>query len=340
MSSRDIFNTLTETELMALSGIAHEISFAEGDAIFNEGDDDERFFLIRQGQVALTIDKSGKSEVIEVLRPGEVFGETVVFHHEPRSSGAVALNNVQAWMVERQTFLNIIESESDLLNKLFEILKRRNNEWFLKEQLVANTGLGHNHLHISIKGDPSLRETAFTRERHDSVVDKVLTSLIPTLRYLLFETAVYRVFVGLNNGEVRISSVINPFIEEVHTANKVVSGAYLHRHFPEMDYERKCSLIQDVTDFIEKTTQFKSLDSNWQRVLDVTQDDWRPVPRDELEGVIDQLVMMRKIPNFYLRNFSLSVAQDAVRMQFNCDGTHIVSTRQYHQFLEDNIVLE
>ena len=50
--------------------------------------------------------------------------------------------------------------------------------------------------------------------------------------------------------------------------------------------------------------------------------------------------MMRKIPNFYLRNFSLSVAQDAVRMQFNCDGTHIVSTNEYGHFLEQNIVFE
>jgi hypothetical protein len=340
MIASDIFSSLTETELSALSGIASQVEFNEGDTIYNEGDSDERFFLLRQGQVALTIDKSGKTEVLEVLRPGNVFGEAIVFHHEPRSSGAVALSNTDAWMIERQPFMDIIESESDLLNKLYEILKRRNNEWVLKEQLVATTGVDHNYLHVSIKGDPSLRETAFTRDRHDSVVDKVLPNLIPAIRYMLNETVVYRVFVGLNNGEVRIASVINPFIEEVHTANKIVSGAYLNRHFPEMDYAKKCSLIQDVTDFIENTKQFKAMDSNWQHVLDVIQDDWRPVPWDELEGVIDQLVMMRKIPNFYLRNFSLSVAQDAVRMQFNCDGTHIVSTRQYHQFLEDNIVLE
>lgn len=340
MSKRDVFHLLTELELTALTRIASEVEFAEGDTIYAEGDGDECFYLLRDGRVALTIDKSGKTEVVEVLGQGEVFGETIVFHHEPRSSGAVALNPVSAWRVERQPFMDIIESQSNLLNKLFEILQRRNNEWLLREQLVATTGVGHGNLHVSIKGDPSLRETAFTRDRHDSMVDKVLPNLIPAIRYMLQETSVYRVFVGLNNGEVRISSVINPFIEEMHTANKIVSGAYLHRHFPEMDYEKKCSLIQDVTDFIEHTQQFKTMNQNWQRVLDVIQDDWRPVPWPELEGVLDQLVMMRKIPNFYLRNFSLSMAQDAVRMQFNCDGTHIVSTRQYHQFLEDNIVLD
>jgi hypothetical protein len=31
------------------------------------------------------------------------------------------------------------------------------------------------------------------------------------------------------------------------------------------------------------------------------------------------------------------MTRDAIRMQFNCDGTHIVSAEDYQQFLQDNL---
>lgn len=53
-----------------------------------------------------------------------------------------------------------------------------------------------------------------------------------------------------------------------------------------------------------------------------------------------RLATLRTIPNFYLRNFAIRLTRDAVRMQFNCDGTHIVSAEDYPRFLEENRVAE
>jgi hypothetical protein len=36
----------------------------------------------------------------------------------------------------------------------------------------------------------------------------------------------------------------------------------------------------------------------------------------------------------------ISITRDAIRMQFNCDGTHIVSTGEYDRFLTDNLGVE
>lgn len=52
---------------------------------------------------------------------------------------------------------------------------------------------------------------------------------------------------------------------------------------------------------------------------------------------MSQLAKLRSIQSFYLRNFSISMIQDAIRMQFNCDGTHIVSAEDYQNFLRDNL---
>jgi hypothetical protein len=53
--------------------------------------------------------------------------------------------------------------------------------------------------------------------------------------------------------------------------------------------------------------------------------------------VIRQIPLLRQIPHFYVRGLTLGITRDAVHMQFNCDGTHIVSSRGYQRFLQENL---
>ena len=58
---------------------------------------------------------------------------------------------------------------------------------------------------------------------------------------------------------------------------------------------------------------------------------------EEISKTIRQLPLLRKIPDFYIRSLTMSILKNAIHMQFNCDGTHIVSTRGYERFLEENL---
>jgi CRP-like cAMP-binding protein len=340
MDVQSSYNTLSDKGLQALAALATPCRYHDGEVIFSEGDEANAMYIIESGLVVISIEKSGRQSAVAELGKGGLFGEMALLNQDTRSATATALGEVSLYSIEQAQFRRLLEGDHQLVEKLQALIQSRNDELLLKEQLIATTGVGQDRLHVSIKGDPSLRETAFTRERYESIADAVLPKLMPSLRKLLFDTSAYRVFVGLNNGEVRISSVINPFIEEVHNARKITSPAYIDRHFPPMEYETKVKFIYGLTEYIESTPDFAALPQAWNRVLDRIQDDWRPVPRAELEVVLDRLLELRKIPNFYLRNMSISVAQDAIRMQFNCDGTHIVSTGEYEHFLEQNIVFE
>ena len=46
---------------------------------------------------------------------------------------------------------------------------------------------------------------------------------------------------------------------------------------------------------------------------------------------------MITIADFYIRNFSISMVHDAIGMQFNCDGTHIVSNGDLLEFMKQDI---
>lgn len=340
MASKNIFKRLRERELGLLLEGADRLSFSAGTTVFSEGDPADAAYIVDSGSIVLSIDKQGQIEEVAALGSGEFFGEMAIFKNDVRAVTATAQSDCVLWRVGSANLKRLIDSDPALAEKVTALLQSRQIELFLKERLVSTTGVAGGGLHVSIKGDPSLRETAFTRERYTSIVDKVLPTLLPALRHLLLDTAVYRVFVGLNNGEVRVYSVMSPFTEELHTAGKIVSEAYMERHFPPMNYQAKSTFILEMLNHIGNSNAFRQMPDEWRILMQEQTLQWRPVPRERLETVIDHLLDMRRMPNVYLRNFGISMVQDAVRLQFNCDGTHIVSTAEYQKFLEENISSE
>ncbi|MCW8830327.1 MAG: hypothetical protein OQK32_02285, partial [Gammaproteobacteria bacterium] len=186
-------------------------------------------------------------------------------------------------------------------------------------------------------GDPSLRESAFVRERYESIVDKVMDRLKPNLEELILNRCVYRLFINFNSGEIRTASIFDPFVEQVHTSDKLVERAYMERHFPKISFDEKAVMIKSIYQFISSTSHFNQLPVHWKNIIGKSHDNWQPISCEEILRVMNQLPKLRSIESFYLRNFSISMILDAIRMQFNCDGTHIVSTEDYQQFLKDNL---
>lgn len=59
--------------------------------------------------------------------------------------------------------------------------------------------------------------------------------------------------------------------------------------------------------------------------------------REEVTTVVTTLKALREMPNYFLRNITINIVQSIVRIQFNCDGTQIVSAENYTKFLEQNL---
>jgi hypothetical protein len=154
---------------------------------------------------------------------------------------------------------------------------------------------------------------------------------------MLLERNVFRFFLNFNSGEVRVYTIFDPFTAETHDANKLSSTAYLERHFPRIDYTKKADIIRNVYSSLAQETYFDQLSDHWQHLFINPLKEWSPVAADKVDHAISQLEILRNLENYYLRNFSLSIIQDVIRMQFNCDGTHIVSNKDYHRFLEENL---
>lgn len=210
-------------------------------------------------------------------------------------------------------------------------------ELVLRESIVSATGLNENSLQIGIKGDPSLRETSLERKRYESPVDKVIEPLMANLEDIMLNRSCYRIFIGFNSGEVRTNSIFDPLRQEIHASEKMADRAYIERHFPEISFEDKIQAMRDIYDSIKSSKLFEKIPGYWKSIFTKRHQSWDPMTRDEIHSIMSSIKLMRDLPDFYLRNITVCIVQDLVRMQFNCDGTQIISAENYQKFIEENM---
>ncbi len=96
IASAPVFAELSAPQLELIAGCGANQHFAAGERLFTEGGPAERFYLIREGSVALEIDAPGRGPlVIETLHAGEVVGWSWLFEpyrwqFDARASAPVA----------------------------------------------------------------------------------------------------------------------------------------------------------------------------------------------------------------------------------------------------------
>lgn len=207
----------------------------------------------------------------------------------------------------------------------------------VNEPIVGAFGLPLNKAQISVKGDPSLRETVLLRPRQESRVDRQAGKVLSACEWLLRKTGVYAVYIGFNSNEIRTESVFNPFNHEIHDAEALISEGYLERHFVKIPYKKKMEAIQRTSSALHQGKLRKYLPKHWRHLLKEERENWVPLDKKQIAPIMVGLGKLRRIDDFYLRNAYVSLSQNLVRASFNCDGMYIVQAENFARFVEENV---
>lgn len=207
----------------------------------------------------------------------------------------------------------------------------------LEESIISSTGINSESLQVGIKGDPSLRETALYREKYLTILDERFDAIMPVLIDLLLHRGIYRLFIGYNSASIRTSSVFDPMREEIHDAGKFLDQDYVNRHFPKIEYDEKAEAMRELYRFLRNSATFKKIPNYWRNIAEKRGSSWNPMPQDEIKQIISTLKRLRDQQGYYLRNVTICIVQNVVRLEFNCDGTQVVKGGNYKQFLELNL---
>jgi len=120
------FQTLDGDERAAVAALMKEARFPRGATVFREKDEGGVLYVIRGGKVELSvIGEDGEKVVVDVLEPGEFFGEMSLLDGGGRSTSAVALEDVQTYSLAREEFLGLLRRRADVALDVMAALARR-----------------------------------------------------------------------------------------------------------------------------------------------------------------------------------------------------------------------
>jgi len=121
-----LFDGVDREDLARLAAIAREVSLANGDTLFDQGDESDGLYVILSGivRIYLTADDS-REATINLLEDGDVIGEIALLDGLPRSAGVAALTDTKLIFIPREPFLQLLESSSTLARQIILMLCER-----------------------------------------------------------------------------------------------------------------------------------------------------------------------------------------------------------------------
>ena len=122
----DLFKRLSSEQLHNLRKIVRFHSYSAGRSIFEQGDIGDDLYIITHGYVRIfLIAVDGREFTLRVYGQGALFGEFSVLDRKPRSSCAVAIDDVSAIVINRQDLDDLIERNVQILHNVVEVLVER-----------------------------------------------------------------------------------------------------------------------------------------------------------------------------------------------------------------------
>ncbi|MFA7568216.1 MAG: Crp/Fnr family transcriptional regulator [Alkalispirochaeta sp.] len=97
----------------------------KGQMIFCEYEPGNSFYLIQDGRVQITKVMGDIEKAIDILRPGELFGEMAILEEAPRSASAIALDEVTVLEFNRANFEILMQGNPQIALTLLKTFVKR-----------------------------------------------------------------------------------------------------------------------------------------------------------------------------------------------------------------------
>ncbi len=100
-------------------------TFKKNDIIFCEYEPGDDFYLIQSGRVQIVKIMGNIEKIIDILQPGEIFGEMAILEEAPRSATIIAIENVKALQFNRRNFEILMRGTPQIALKLLKLFSKR-----------------------------------------------------------------------------------------------------------------------------------------------------------------------------------------------------------------------
>jgi len=121
-----LFSDLPGDDLHRLAQGCRVEHYDRGNILFHKGDPCHGFHLVLDGQIKLAfVSAAGNQKVVEIIRPGQSFGEAVMFMQKPYVLMAQALTDCQLLFIAKDVIFQEIRKDPDFCLRLIAGLSLR-----------------------------------------------------------------------------------------------------------------------------------------------------------------------------------------------------------------------
>jgi CRP-like cAMP-binding protein len=121
-----LFCDLPPAAIDRLTALAIRRTYEKGAVVFAQGDDGDALYGVASGRIRISACGAGGQEVfLNIMEPGDTFGEIAVMDGLPRTAAATALDPAILIVIRRQDFLELLEREPPLAIHLLRLLCER-----------------------------------------------------------------------------------------------------------------------------------------------------------------------------------------------------------------------
>jgi CRP-like cAMP-binding protein len=126
LSRVDLFAALTPQQLAQLATALRRRRYRKDAVLFLRGDPGASLYVVEEGAVKLVLaSDAGKEFTLDLLGPGDCFGELALLDGEPRSADAIAQDDCSVLLLPRADFDRFLDAHPRAARALLAVLSRR-----------------------------------------------------------------------------------------------------------------------------------------------------------------------------------------------------------------------
>lgn len=141
LGSVRFLSILPPNDLATVAAEVQTLRLQAGHQLIQAGEPGDSMFVVSEGGLAVTIDKSDGPVIVGRLWPGDCFGEMSLFTGEPRSANIQTTEPTVLFVVKKETMAAIFAHNPSLVERIAELIDARHktNDTALHQVVVSET---------------------------------------------------------------------------------------------------------------------------------------------------------------------------------------------------------
>jgi CRP/FNR family transcriptional regulator len=120
----DLFEGMNDEDMMKLAGQVIERECIKKELIYTPFEDSDSVCILKKGEVTLYYSHLGKKLIIDVLKPGSLFGN-IGFKEGPNTHFAEVTEDAYVCIIKKEDFMKIVQAKPELMMKLIQVMSNQ-----------------------------------------------------------------------------------------------------------------------------------------------------------------------------------------------------------------------